>query len=41
VNAPAIRLYERNGFSKTGEIPAMFRINGEDFAYTTMTRRLR
>ena len=39
-NAPAIKLYERNGFHKTGEIAAMFNIDGQDFAYTSMSKRI-
>jgi ribosomal protein S18 acetylase RimI-like enzyme len=40
VNAPAIKLYERNGFHKTGEIAAMFNIDGQDFAYTSISKYL-
>ena len=36
-NRPAVALYERAGFIKTGEIPDMFRINGEHYAYTFMS----
>jgi ribosomal protein S18 acetylase RimI-like enzyme len=39
-NAPAIKLYERAGFQKTGEIPDMFRIDGLNFSYTSMSKRL-
>jgi len=41
VNQPAIRLYERSGFSRTGETPDMFRIDGQPYAYTSMSRRIR
>ena len=40
VNAPAIKLYQRSGFQKTGEIPDLFRIDGLSFAYTGMSKRL-
>ncbi|MES2128094.1 MAG: GNAT family N-acetyltransferase [Pseudomonadota bacterium] len=40
LNGAARALYERNAFVKTGEIPALFRLNGEDLAYTYMTRKL-
>lgn len=40
VNAPAIKLYERTGFQKTGEIPDMFRIDGQAFSYTSMSKHL-
>lgn len=40
VNAPAITLYERNGFQKTGETADMFRIDGQSFAYTSMNKRV-
>jgi len=39
-NQPAIRLYERAGFEKVGEIPAMFRIDGLSLSLTAMTRQL-
>ncbi|WP_343732965.1 GNAT family N-acetyltransferase [Duganella sp.] len=41
VNAPAIQLYERCGYRKTGEIPNMFLLDGKHYSYTYMTRRLR
>jgi ribosomal protein S18 acetylase RimI-like enzyme len=41
VNTPAIKLYERTGFQKTGEAADMFRIDGQPFAYTSMSKRLR
>lgn len=40
VNAPAIKLYQAAGFIKTGEIPEMFKIDGQLLAYTGMSRRL-
>ena len=40
VNTPAITLYERTGFQKTGEIHEMFRIDGQTFSYTSMSKRL-
>lgn len=39
-NAPAIHLYLRHGFHKTGEIPAMFNIDGQLFSYTGMSKHL-
>ena len=39
VNRPARGLYERTGFAVVGEIADMFRIDGEQLAYTFMTRR--
>jgi GNAT superfamily N-acetyltransferase len=39
-NAPAIQLYLRMGFTRIGEIPEMFRIDGRTFSYTSMTKRL-
>jgi len=39
-NAPAIRLYLRTGFTRTGELPEMFRIDGQTLAYTSMSKRL-
>jgi ribosomal protein S18 acetylase RimI-like enzyme len=41
VNTPAIALYHRTGFQKTGEIPAMFHLDGQAFDYTSMSKRLR
>ena len=40
-NRPAIALYERAGFLRTGEIPDMFRIGGERHAYTFMSLPLK
>jgi len=37
-NLPARRLYERSGFVQTGEIPDLFRIDGEGHGYVFMTR---
>ncbi len=37
-NLPARRLYERSGFVQTGEIPDLFRIDGERHGYVFMTR---
>lgn len=39
-NTPAIHLYLRHGFRKTGEIPAMFNIDGRLFSYTGMSKHL-
>jgi ribosomal protein S18 acetylase RimI-like enzyme len=39
-NELAIRLYRRIGFTKTGEVPEMFRIDGRSLSYTAMTKRL-
>lgn len=39
-NIKAMRLYQRAGFTKIGEIPEMFRIEGRYFSYTTMTKRI-
>ena len=41
VNQPAIHLYERSGFVRTGETTDMFRIDGQPYAYTSMARRIR
>ncbi|MYM31595.1 GNAT family N-acetyltransferase [Duganella sp. CY15W] len=41
VNAPAIALYQRQGFRQTGEIPNLFHIDGQHFNYTSMSKRLR
>ena len=38
-NLPARRLYEHSGFVQTGEIPDLFRIDGEQHGYVFMTRR--
>jgi RimJ/RimL family protein N-acetyltransferase len=40
INAPAINLYLRNGFVKTGEVADMFDIDGQSFAYTSMSKRI-
>lgn len=39
-NTPALRLYQRNGYRQTGEVPNMFRLDGKHFSYTSMTKRL-
>ncbi|MEW6372396.1 MAG: GNAT family N-acetyltransferase [Pseudomonadota bacterium] len=39
-NLPARRLYERSGFVQTGEIPDLFRIDGEQHGYVFMTCRI-
>lgn len=38
VNQPAIRLYQRCGFTRSGEIRDMFRIDGQSYSYTSMSR---
>ncbi|WP_370659674.1 GNAT family N-acetyltransferase [Massilia polaris] len=38
-NRAARDLYARTGFATVGEMPDMFRIDGEQHAYTFMTRR--
>jgi ribosomal protein S18 acetylase RimI-like enzyme len=40
VNEPAIRLYHRSGFVKTGEVLEMFKIDGQAFSFTNMSKRL-
>jgi hypothetical protein len=40
-NVPGRALYLANGFTITGEVPDMFRIDGEALGYTFMTLRLR
>lgn len=40
VNQPAIALYRRAGFVVNGEIPDMFRLDGRQFAYTSMALKL-
>jgi len=40
VNQTAIRLYQRSGFTKTGEVPEMFEIDGQLFSYTSMAKRV-
>ena len=39
-NQAAIYLYSQVGFTKVGEVPEMFKIDGKVFSYTTMTKRL-
>ncbi|QNA90913.1 N-acetyltransferase [Massilia sp. Dwa41.01b] len=39
-NAPARRLYERCGFVFAGELPDLYRIDGEQHGYVYMTRKL-
>ncbi len=39
-NAPAIGLYRRAGFAVTGEVADMFRIDGQSFSFTGMSKRL-
>jgi RimJ/RimL family protein N-acetyltransferase len=39
-NAPARRLYERCGFVFAGELPDLFRIDGERHGYVYMTHRV-
>lgn len=41
INLPARELYLANGFTVTGEVADMFRIDGEALGYTFMTSRLR
>lgn len=36
-NQAALALYRRSGFARVGEISEMFKIDGQYFAYTTMT----
>jgi ribosomal protein S18 acetylase RimI-like enzyme len=38
-NLPARRLYERSGFAVLGEMPDLFRIDGEQLGYVFMTHR--
>ena len=40
-NTPALRLYERAGFVRTGDVPDMFRIDGHSLAYTSMAKHVR
>jgi ribosomal protein S18 acetylase RimI-like enzyme len=40
-NESAIRLYLRAGFAKVGEMPEMFKFDGQVISDITMTRRLR
>jgi ribosomal protein S18 acetylase RimI-like enzyme len=39
-NAPARRLYERSGFVQYGELPDLFRLDGEQHGYVFMSHRL-
>lgn len=39
-NLPARRLYERSGFTFSGEMTDLFRIDGEQLGYVFMTRRV-
>jgi ribosomal protein S18 acetylase RimI-like enzyme len=39
-NAPALALYRKRGFVQTGEIPDLFRIDGESLAYRYMSLAL-
>src|SRR5262249_49359918 len=39
-NVPAVALYRKRGFVRTGEIPDLFRIDGESLAYTYMSLAL-
>lgn len=39
-NGPALRLYERCGFQRTGETADLFRIDGASLASTSMTKRV-
>jgi len=39
-NEPAMRLYLRAGFTRTGEVPEMFRIEGRSFSDISMTKRI-
>ena len=40
VNAAAVRLYQRFGFVTVGEVPEMFKLDGQRFGYTSMALRL-
>lgn len=40
VNAPALALYRRAGFSHTGEVTQMFYIDGQWLDYTSMSKQL-
>ena len=40
INEPARALYRAGGFRQTGEIADMFRIDGEQLAYTLMSLKL-
>jgi RimJ/RimL family protein N-acetyltransferase len=39
-NEPAIRLYVRSGFTKVGEVPEMFKVDGQFHSDTMMSKRL-
>jgi ribosomal protein S18 acetylase RimI-like enzyme len=39
-NEPAIRLYNRLDFFKTGEIPEMFKIDGKSLSFTSMSKKI-
>jgi ribosomal protein S18 acetylase RimI-like enzyme len=39
-NSGAMQLYCRMGFSKTGEVPEMFQIEGRSFSYVFMAKSL-
>ncbi|MDM0112245.1 GNAT family N-acetyltransferase [Variovorax sp. J22R133] len=39
-NQTAIRLYAQIGFTKVGEVPDMFKFDGNAYSYTTMTKNL-
>ena len=39
-NTPAIALYQRCGYTLVGELPDMFRIDGESLGHTFMTRHI-
>lgn len=41
VNAAARQLYARSGFTQTGQIEDMFRIDGQSLDYTFMSRKIR
>lgn len=37
-NQAALALYKQTGFLQVGEVPYMFKIDGQAFSYTTMTK---
>jgi ribosomal protein S18 acetylase RimI-like enzyme len=39
-NEPAISLYRRAGYKTIGEVPEMFKIDGQAFSYTSMAKRI-
>lgn len=39
-NQPALELYQRAGFDRTGETVDLFRFDGRSFSYTSMSKRL-